>query len=462
MMVFDTMASDDITLTQLQMLGSERLADLVLQECHERPQFEQRVQRALATLGDTKGLVSLVKQQLTSLSRGKKFYSASESHQFSNELSEVHQAIVNEVAPIALDAAIELTKKFLSLHRKVFERVDDSYGNIWPIFNDALEALSGFYEKDNTMDATKLAKDVLDWYDHNNYAVYDNVIKYFAPVLGLSGRNHLEQCLRQRVEASCPPAGSRDFTRERAISGLLNLADACQDIDGYIAILETYHAPVAAHHKIGVAQRLVNAHRYEEVLSWLETLEPSARYDDEKRLLTVQALEGLGQSAAAQTVRIEQFSASLSEALYEDCLEHSESPNTLREQLLGAAMVHTIKSQALSFLIRVGEFAKAAQLIRENQADWDGLSYYTLQPAAKALEKAWPLESTILYRALIEDILTRAQSKYYHHAVRYLKALEALSTQIDRWADLPSHVQYFDALQETHRRKKALWQKYSQ
>jgi len=52
----------------------------------------------------------------------------------------------------------------------------------------------------------------------------------------------------------------------------------------------------------------------------------------------------------------------------------------------------------------------------------DGNLYYSLLPLAEALEKGGkPLSSSLIYMALIDSILTRALSQYYHHAVKYLK-----------------------------------------
>jgi hypothetical protein len=62
-----------------------------------------------------------------------------------------------------------------------------------------------------------------------------------------------------------------------------------------------------------------------------------------------------------------------------------------------------------------------------------------LVPAAEALESSHPQAAAILYRALIDDILTRARSPAYGYAARYLARLDALADQMGSSPDLPDH-----------------------
>ncbi len=91
----------------------------------------------------------------------------------------------------------------------------------------------------------------------------------------------------------------------------------------------------------------------------------------------------------------------------------------------------------------------------------DGNLYYSLLPLAEALEKSGKLLiCSLIYRALIDSILARALSKYYHHAVKYLKILDQLASYIRDWRAWPSHDAYFASMREVHKRKSALWSKY--
>jgi uncharacterized Zn finger protein len=69
--------------------------------------------------------------------------------------------------------------------------------------------------------------------------------------------------------------------------------------------------------------------------------------------------------------------------------------------------------------------------------------------------------ASVIYRALLESILSRAQSKYYHHGVRYLKKLEALAGKVDTWLTVQPHQTYMDELRQAHRRKSSFWSRYN-
>jgi hypothetical protein len=78
-------------------------------------------------------------------------------------------------------------------------------------------------------------------------------------------------------------------------------------------------------------------------------------------------------------------------------------------------------------------------------------------PAAEALESGHPAAAAVLYRALVDDILTRARSPAYGHAARYLARLDALADQMGSTPGLPDHETYRATLKAVHGRKMAFW-----
>ena len=71
-------------------------------------------------------------------------------------------------------------------------------------------------------------------------------------------------------------------------------------------------------------------------------------------------------------------------------------------------------------------------------------------------------EKILHLRALLDSILQRAQSKYYHHGVRYLRKLDHLALKIQDWQNLGSHEAYKAAVAEQHARKRSFWGQYGQ
>jgi len=91
----------------------------------------------------------------------------------------------------------------------------------------------------------------------------------------------------------------------------------------------------------------------------------------------------------------------------------------------------------------------------------DGEHYHWLVPLAEALEKngRYP-GASLIYRALLDSILLRAQTKTYGHGARYLRKLDRLATQITDWRTLEPHLGYREKLLQNHRRKSSFWARF--
>lgn len=446
-----------INLENLKGLGLDSLANLLLEACNNNLQFKERVERTLFLANDPQALVALLKKQIMRISRSTQFVSAYGSGNLARELLEIRRGIFEDLAAIAPQESVELAKKMLALHSKVFERVDDSYGEVGLVFELTLQSLASLDASENTRPKKDLAKQVYDWYCHDDYGIYHQVIRDFSQALQAEGLQELENFFRQDLEKSNTQGQNANFPSEKIISGLLDIADARGDVDGYIELLRSSGYLNSDSRIVEVAKRLLKVQRDQEVLQWLETLPNPSRV--EVQSLQIEALERLGESEKAQEVRLAKFQKTLSPEVYHQCLKYSSEPERLKHQLIAVAFNDSALSQGLDFLVAIEEFAKAAELVRKHQKEWDGRNYTTLQPVAKTLESDWSLESTILYRVLIDDILARAQSKYYHHGVRYLKAIAKLAVKVSNWDESFSHEEYLAHLKKIHGRKSAFWDK---
>ena len=114
-----------------------------------------------------------------------------------------------------------------------------------------------------------------------------------------------------------------------------------------------------------------------------------------------------------------------------------------------------------SFFIQNGRIDQAEIYIFDKLDQIDGDYYTSVLPLAEEFEKNGRyLTAAILFRALLESILDRAQSRYYHHGVRYLKKLDELSMKIDNWGKLLPHSDYLGSIKQKHIRKTSFWGKY--
>jgi Glutamine amidotransferase domain len=80
-----------------------------------------------------------------------------------------------------------------------------------------------------------------------------------------------------------------------------------------------------------------------------------------------------------------------------------------------------------------------------------------LLAAAETLEPDHPVAATILYRALLDDILNRARSPAYGRAARYLEKLDALAAHGDAASSIASHETYRASMSQKHGRKSGFW-----
>lgn len=112
---------------------------------------------------------------------------------------------------------------------------------------------------------------------------------------------------------------------------------------------------------------------------------------------------------------------------------------------------------ALAFFLDWPRLDLAARPIVAHHASWDGRHYGELAPAAEVLRHDHPVAATILYRAPIDDVLTRARSPPYGHAARYLARLGNLDIEAVTVPGTPDHAAYRAALKQAHGRKAAFW-----
>ncbi|MDQ3623242.1 MAG: hypothetical protein M3463_12235, partial [Verrucomicrobiota bacterium] len=127
-----------------------------------------------------------------------------------------------------------------------------------------------------------------------------------------------------------------------------------------------------------------------------------------------------------------------------------------REQVRSGDYSPLIKA---TFFAETGDLEPCAAVILENPEGFDGHFYGPLLRIIDKIEKPHPLAAAVLYRRLLESILARAISKYYHHAARYYRRLEALAPRISDWQGLPPHASYAAALRVSHARKAAFWKR---
>jgi hypothetical protein len=129
------------------------------------------------------------------------------------------------------------------------------------------------------------------------------------------------------------------------------------------------------------------------------------------------------------------------------------------ERACEVARQHASPEAALKFFLDWPRLDLAADLIVTHRQHWHGGDWHFLPKIASLLERDHPLAATILYRALLDDILDKARSKAYVHGAKYLAKLALLADEADasRPAEVPDHTTYLTALKADHPRKSGFW-----
>ena len=182
-----------------------------------------------------------------------------------------------------------------------------------------------------------------------------------------------------------------------------------------------------------------------------------AARDLARTLLEIQILEAMGDRTTAQDLRWKTFETSLDIGMLRDHI--ARLPDFAEFDVLDKAFAHAIafeqKYCALAFFLNWPRLDLVAKLVLDRRAEWEGRHYEAL--LAETLEPDHPVAATILYRALLDDILNRARSPAYGHAARYLETLDAITAHGDPASSIDPHHAYRAALSQKHGWKSGFW-----
>ena len=248
------------------------------------------------------------------------------------------------------------------------------------------------------------------------------------------------------------------------------IAAARGDLDLVIA-LESEKRP-HLQDTLGIAAQLLEAGRNTEALDWvrqpgrLSFVEGEGDMSPPRVSLEARILEALDDAPAAQALRWRCFEATLSAEILRDHLDQLPDFEDIeaKDRAHAYALEKATPEAALQFFLDWPRLDLAAKLIVMHPDRWDGGDWHTLPRVAALLEHDHPLAATILYRALLDDILARARSKAYGHGATYLGKLALLAEDADaaRSGEIPCHASYIAELKKAHHRKPGVWSRVGQ
>jgi hypothetical protein len=468
-----------LSIEALTALGAAKLARLVLDEAERSAPFRKLVSAALAGRKGPDAIAGIIDRRLSALEKARGFIDWEKARAFRDDLAATVTVMSNELGEVSPVMAFDRLLRFIATHESVFERIDDSSGRVQDVYDQAITAAGAVTPRLAQPDAAQLPARVMAALGNTSHGYLVEVARAVADHLPQETLRAWDADLGARQsaqEAKAHRNHGSNVSQYREIRQII--AEKLGDLDGLIALEAKKHPNLQD--TIGVAARLLEAGRAQEALDWIrrptsrriaylsaENLADGMGPDNDPfwRRTSVEAkiLEALGKKVDAQALRWSAFETSLDAGILREYI--AALPDFEDFATLDRAFAHAFSSRhiynALAFLVEWPRLDLAARLVIARRSEWEGRQYDMLPKVADAVAAHHPLAATILYRALLDDILARARSKAYPHAARYLAKLEQLAAgaaaeagTLKAWAH---HEDYRAGLEKAHGRKSGFW-----
>ena len=467
----------------LTALGAEKLAELVFDEAQGNAGFKRRVNAALAGKSGPVAIAKLIDRRLSGLERARSFVDWEKARAFREDLQGLCDSITKELAPADPTLGAARLLRFIATHDQVFQRVDDSSGRLQDVYWQAIEAMGTVAER---IPASDLPADIMSALGDTDHGYLKSVSERVIPHLSTEMLARWDADLVERIaerdaaEAEQRVSGRWFLSMTGQWREIRQLIAACGgDLDVLITIER--EKPESNQDTLGIAARLLEHGRAEEALDWARRGGPKAHIarhglydgDDEDyvehspavRQASVEAriLVALGRKDEAASIRWARFRETLAPNLLREHLKALPDFEDMEaeEQAMLHALSHPDTIAPLHFFLTWPRRDLAAKLIVERYADWSGQDWHILPKIADLLRHEHPLAASVLYRALLDDILGRARSKAYGHGAKYLAQLDLLAAEADADPARPEgytpHPEWREKLRADHGRKSAFW-----
>jgi len=400
------------------------------------------------------------RKTLSGWRRSTKFYGYREASEFGRMLDGWLDQVARELLPKDPPAALSLFEGFIEADAAWFDRADDSDG----VIGDAVRAACRHWLQ--AAAHCEAPRDVwperlLKLYQADQYGARDELLRRADLLLDEPAQRglvaQLESQLSQALEAS--PGGKSPPMEVFRISGSLSLlSESLRDPDVLVRTSLRYSPSPNPVQRQAFARAYLDADRPADALAWLQ--DPWGHLDDSRQDLLADALERLGHFEESSPIRQRMFERTLSDYYFERWLEHL--PEAARPEAVAharqLALHHDDLTAAATLLLRLGDAGAAEARLLAEPGRMDGNDYGRLVPLAKALRAhECPRGETVVYRALLKDILDRAYARAYGHAARYWSRLREIANGGVGLLPLSSHEEFEAEVRARHGRKVAFW-----
>lgn len=121
------------------------------------------------------------------------------------QIDQIIAAVNKNLRGQAPELAAEVLELLITSDNVVFERADDSNGDLGGCYRYAVECWGKTWAQAEKIDQKKLAEKVFDVALENDYGVRDNTISKFKQALNKEGVDHLERLIKETLSKLKPP-----------------------------------------------------------------------------------------------------------------------------------------------------------------------------------------------------------------------------------------------------------------
>lgn len=472
------MSKKTLNKDNLTALGADRLADLLLEVSTGSAEIKRRLRLELSHNLGSEELARDVRKRLASLRKSTSFIGWRKRKALIKDLATQVGMITEKIAPDSPTEAFDLLWQFIELAPSVYQRVDDSRGDVGDVFRGARLQFVDIAPR-AVLDPKALASRVWDGMQGNGYGEFDGIIGLLAPAMGDAGLNHLKTLVQTFEDAPVQDepeehAALRFLRDLRSASGTYaadqkarlvklcrqEIAEAQGDTGAYIAQYseqDLQRPKVAAE----VAELLLAGGRADDALHILTCADQSGRAVGQAQwdASYIACLIALGRLDDAQTHRWACFTRTLSRQHLCDYLKVLPDFDDIdaEDRAKAHALTAPNLTAALSFFLDGSDLINAARLIETRAEELNGDLYHILTPAAEALRERHPLAAVLLWRAMIDHSLAESRTTRYGHAADQLMDCAALDAGIPDYGRFLPHQKYLEALRTRHDRKASFW-----
>ena len=173
-------------------LGPNKLAELLLEVSTGSADIKRRLRLELSFQISATELGKDVRKRLVAIRKSKSYAGWRKRKLLVKDLQTQVEMICDKVAIDDPTLALELLWDFMGLAPSVYQRVDDSRGEVSTVFSAALGRLSDIAPL-AVVDPEVLASQVWCALQDNSYGEFDGIIALTAPTLGSDGLTYLKK-----------------------------------------------------------------------------------------------------------------------------------------------------------------------------------------------------------------------------------------------------------------------------